>query len=108
MSLASSKQPARHQPVPIPPASAAWRFNFNLRESQPLPDTTGFSRVVIQLQPTRIATARRHHRLQPGGDSIQTYEITHAPDTTSFRTAFNEDTCGGARPKFAHCPRLNL
>jgi hypothetical protein len=46
------------------------------RESRPTSpqDTTGFSRVVFQLQPTTRRRDSGHHRLQPCGVSVSTYE----------------------------------
>src|SRR5437588_7927506 len=60
---------------PTPPASAAWFFNFSLthlpaRES----DTTGFSRVVLQLQPTHdLAT----HESDTTGFSRVVFQLQH-------------------------------
>src|SRR6266404_5244377 len=72
---------------PTPPASAAWCFNFALR-TEPLciSDTTGFSRVVLQFQPTTTYGMKRHHRLQPRGASTFRYEPSAFcfPDTTGF------------------------
>ena len=51
-----------------PPASAAWCFNFNLRHNLAFPDTTGFSRVVLQFHPTsRAASRHRCQRLKAEG-----------------------------------------
>jgi hypothetical protein len=43
-------------------------------EPAPRPrETTGFSRVVLQFQPTNATRKRRDHRLQPRGPSVSTY-----------------------------------
>jgi len=58
-------QPGSARPEPqTPPASAVWSFNFNL---------------------SHLLRVPRHHRLQPRGTSISTYEhATRTPDTTGF------------------------
>src|SRR4029453_6404175 len=58
-----------------PPASAVWSFNFRLRRaSQGREDTTRFSGVEFQFQPTAsFAGSGRHHPLQRCGVSISAY-----------------------------------
>src|SRR5882724_12846024 len=57
-------------------------------------DTTGFSRVVFQRQPTRAAAEARHHRLQPRGASVSTYGCTPYP--------LNRETPSGGWLKLKH------
>src|SRR6266852_1314146 len=60
---------------PIPSASAAWRFTFNLRPAvSALSDTIAFSRMAVHIQPTTSSLRSiRYHRLQPHGGSPSTY-----------------------------------
>ena len=98
-----------------PPASAAWSFTFNLRARDPNPDTTGFSRVVLHLQPTSARPEPRHHRLQPRGVSISTYDKALASQTPPASAAWsftfnlrardpNPDTTGFSRVVFQFQP----
>src|SRR5262249_42029929 len=79
-----------------PPASALWSFSFNLpTDSNVRLDTTGFSRVEFQFQPTnRLERSTGYHRLQPGGVSISTYQQTRTfdrmtPASTGWSFNFN-------------------
>src|SRR5215510_10385696 len=67
--------------IPTPPVSRRWRFNFALLTwDLGDRDTTGFTPVEVQLEPTPLGTWRSgHHRLYAGGGSTSAYSGREAP-----------------------------